>query len=189
MFWFASVKFISVIIFLFLISIIFFIIKNNIYIKKQNKQRKKEEKYNAKNPNENFYKKIKNNILKINDSDFTLIIEDMINKINIILKKTYNNNSYKKIYNSIIDYYMPTINKMIDKYIEVSYEYMEESKKEKIKKDIKNSVCIINYGLKKMIEDFNIDSLIDIYSDIDVLRIILIKDGLITENDFPKVYF
>ncbi|ELV04476.1 hypothetical protein [Brachyspira hampsonii] len=39
-----------------------------------------------------------------------------------------------------------------------------------------------------MIDEFNNDSLIDIYSDIDVLRAILIKDGLINERDFPKIY-
>ena len=66
---------------------------------------------------------------------------------------------------------------------------MEDSKKQKIKRDIKNSICIINLGFQKMINEFNTDSLIDIYSDIDVLRAILIRDGLISEKDFPKITY
>ncbi|OEJ14884.1 hypothetical protein BFL38_08605 [Brachyspira hampsonii] len=203
-FWAISFKFISIIIFVFLLLILFFTLQDklqnyieNIKFDKINKADKKETSYNysnntESNNNENrtnsFDKNIKNNISQIDDSDLRLIINDVLYKLNFILEKTSNNKSYKRTYNSIIDYYIPTIEKFMNRYVELDESCMDNSKKQKIKKDIKNSICIINLGFKKMIDEFNNDSLIDIYSDIDVLRAILIKDGLINEKDFPKIY-
>ncbi|OEJ13341.1 hypothetical protein A9495_10250 [Brachyspira hampsonii] len=209
-FWAISFKLISIIIFVFLLLILFFTLQDKLqsYIKnikfyKTNKADKKETPYynnhntesnnnNNNNNNENktnsFDKNIKTNISQIDDSDLRLIINDVLFKLNFILEKTSNNKSYKRTYNSVIDYYIPTIEKFMNRYIELDESYMDNSKKQKIKKDIKNSICIINLGFKKMIDEFNNDSLIDIYSDIDVLRAILIKDGLINEKDFPKIY-
>lgn len=202
-FWMISFKLISIIIFIFLLLVLFYTLqeKLEIYIKtiKINKTNKKEgsekkepvnNKTNAENNETNsFDKNIQNKIYKINDSDFVLIINDVLFKLNFILEKTCNNKSYKRTYNSIIDYYIPTIEKFISRYIELDEAYMEDSKKQKIKRDIKNSICIINLGFQKMINEFNTDSLIDIYSDIDVLRAILIREGLISEKDFPKITY
>ena len=202
-FWMISFKLISIIIFIFLLLVLFYTLQDKleIYIKtiKINKTNKKERsekkepvnnKTNAENNETNsFDKNIQNKIYKINDSDFVLIINDVLFKLNFILEKTCNNKSYKRTYNSIIDYYIPTIEKFISRYIELDEAYMEDSKKQKIKRDIKNSICIINLGFQKMINEFNTDSLIDIYSDIDVLRAILIRDGLISEKDFPKITY
>ncbi|MCZ9957011.1 hypothetical protein [Brachyspira hyodysenteriae] len=202
-FWMISLKFISIIIFIFLLLILFYTLQDKFesYIKnmKINKANKKEvneqkeplnNKTNADNNETNsFDKNIQNKIYKINDSDLALIINDVLFKLNFILEKTSGNKSYKRTYNSIIDYYIPTIEKFINRYIELDEAYMENSKKQKIKRDIKNSICIINLGFQKMINEFNTDSLIDIYSDIDVLRAILIRDGLITEIDFPKITY
>ncbi|MEI0496603.1 hypothetical protein R4J09_14520 [Brachyspira intermedia] len=202
-FWMISFKLISIIIFIFLLLVLFYTLQDKleIYIKtiKINKTNKKERsekkepvnnKTNADNNETNsFDKNIQNKIYKINDSDFVLIINDVLFKLNFILEKTCNNKSYKRTYNSIIDYYIPTIEKFISRYIELDEAYMEDSKKQKIKRDIKNSICIINLGFQKMINEFNTDSLIDIYSDIDVLRAILIRDGLISEKDFPKITY
>ncbi|QTM06731.1 hypothetical protein GQX61_11085 [Brachyspira hyodysenteriae] len=209
-FWMISLKFISIIIFIFLLLILFYTLQDKFesYIKnmKINKANKKEvneqkeplnnktetnnNKTNADNNETNsFDKNIQNKIYKINDSDLALIINDVVFKLNFILEKTSGNKSYKRTYNSIIDYYIPTIEKFINRYIELDEAYMENSKKQKIKRDIKNSICIINLGFQKMINEFNTDSLIDIYSDIDVLRAILIRDGLITEIDFPKIIY
>ena len=201
-FWMISFKLISII-FIFLLLVLFYTLQDKleIYIKtiKINKTNKKERsekkepvnnKTNAENNETNsFDKNIQNKIYKINDSDFVLIINDVLFKLNFILEKTCNNKSYKRTYNSIIDYYIPTIEKFISRYIELDEAYMEDSKKQKIKRDIKNSICIINLGFQKMINEFNTDSLIDIYSDIDVLRAILIRDGLISEKDFPKITY
>ncbi len=212
-FWLASMKFISIIIFIFLSLILFYTLQDklesyirNIKINKANKDCKKEtnekketssdnnsinntKSYNDKSQENSFDSKIQNKISKISDYDLVLIINDALSKINFILEKTCNNKSYKRTYNSIIDYYIPTIEKFIDKYIELDETYMENYKKDKIRKDIKNSICIINYGFQKIKNDFDNDTLIDIYSDIDVLRTILIKDGLISEKDFPKITY
>ena len=203
-FWFISFKLISIIIFIFLLLVLFYTLQDklescikNIKINKANKKEAlnnktdiNSNKTNADNNETNsFDKNIQNKIYKIDDSDLVLIINDVLFKLNFILEKTCNNKSYKRTYNSIIDYYIPTIEKFISRYIELDETYMEDSKKQKIKRDIKNSICIINLGFQKMINEFNTDSLIDIYSDIDVLRAILIRDGLISEKDFPKINY
>ncbi|ASJ22091.1 hypothetical protein BHAMNSH16_10780 [Brachyspira hampsonii] len=203
-FWVISFKLISIIIFVFLLLILFYTLQDKLqsYIKnikfdKTNRVDEKETSYdnnhntesnNNNNKTNSFDKNIKTNISQIDDSDLRLIINDVLYKLNFILEKTSNNKSYKRTYNSIIDYYIPTIEKFMNRYIELDEGCMDNSKKQKIKKDIKSSICIINLGFKKMIDEFNNDSLIDIYSDIDVLRAILIKDGLINERDFPKIY-
>ncbi|KLI27356.1 hypothetical protein A9X77_02540 [Brachyspira hyodysenteriae] len=208
-FWMISLKFISIIIFIFLLLILFYTLQDKFesYIKnmKINKANKKEvneqkepinnktdnkrESNNNKNQTNSLDNNIQTKISQIDDSDLVLIINDVVFKLNFILEKTSGNKSYKRTYNSIIDYYIPTIEKFINRYIELDEAYMENSKKQKIKRDIKNSICIINLGFQKMINEFNTDSLIDIYSDIDVLRAILIRDGLITEIDFPKITY
>ena len=203
-FWFISFKLISIIIFIFLLLVLFYTLQDklescikNIKINKANKKEAlnnktdiNSNKTNADNNETNsFDKNIQNKIYKIDDSDLVLIINDVLFKLNFILEKTCNNKSYKRTYNSIIDYYIPTIEKFVSRYIELDETYMEDSKKQKIKRDIKNSICIINLGFQKMINEFNTDSLIDIYSDIDVLRAILIRDGLISEKDFPKINY
>ena len=203
-FWFISFKLISIIIFIFLLLVLFYTLQDklescikNIKINKANKKEAlnnktdiNSNKTNADNNETNsFDKNIQNKIYKIDDSDLVLIINDVLFKLNFILEKTCNNKSYKRTYNSIIDYYIPTIEKFVSRYIELDETYMENSKKQKIKRDIKNSICIINLGFQKMINEFNTDSLIDIYSDIDVLRAILIRDGLISEKDFPKINY
>ena len=203
-FWFISFKLISIIIFIFLLLVLFYTLQDklescikNIKINKANKKEAlnnktdiNNNKTNADNNKTNsFDKNIQNKIYKIDDSDLVLIINDVLFKLNFILEKTCNNKSYKRTYNSIIDYYIPTIEKFVSRYIELDETYMENSKKQKIKRDIKNSICIINLGFQKMINEFNTDSLIDIYSDIDVLRAILIRDGLISEKDFPKITY
>ncbi|WPC37488.1 hypothetical protein PQQ32_11435 [Brachyspira hyodysenteriae] len=210
-FWMISLKFISIIIFIFLLLILFYTLQDkfesyikNMKINKANKKATYKKEVNEKEKplnnnktntenNENktnrFDKQIQNKISQIDDSDLALIINDVLSKLDFILEKTSGNKLYKRTYNSIIDYYIPTIEKFINKYIELDDAYMENSKKQKIKKDIKNSICIINLGFQKMINEFNTDSLIDIYSDIDVLRAILIRDGLITEIDFPKITY
>ena len=203
-FWFISFKLISIIIFIFLLLVLFYTLQDklescikNIKINKANKKEAlnnktdiNSNKTNADNNETNsFDKNIQNKIYKIDDSDLVLIINDVLFKLNFILEKTCNNKSYKRTYNSIIDYYIPTIEKFVSRYIELDETYMENSKKQKIKRDIKNSICIINLGFQKMINEFNTDSLIDIYSDIDVLRAILIRDGLISEKDFPKITY
>ncbi|MCZ9851058.1 hypothetical protein OFR22_10355 [Brachyspira hyodysenteriae] len=204
-FWMISLKFISIIIFIFLLLILFYTLQDKFesYIKnmKINKANKKEvneqkepinnkrESNNNKNQTNSLDNNIQTKISQIDDSDLVLIINDVVFKLNFILEKTSGNKSYKRTYNSIIDYYIPTIEKFINRYIELDEAYMENSKKQKIKRDIKNSICIINLGFQKMINEFNTDSLIDIYSDIDVLRAILIRDGLISERDFPKITY
>lgn len=202
-FWMISFKLISIIIFIFLLLVLFYTLQDklescikNIKINKANKKEvndKKEPLNNKTDINNNktnsFDKNIQNKIYKIDDSDLVLIINDVLFKLNFILEKTCNNKSYKRTYNSIIDYYIPTIEKFVSRYIELDETYIENSKKQKIKRDIKNSICIINLGFQKMINEFNTDSLIDIYSDIDVLRAILIRDGLISEKDFPKITY
>ena len=164
-FWMISFKLISIIIFIFLLLVLFYTLQDklescikNIKINKANKKEvndKKEPLNNKTDINNNktnsFDKNIQNKIYKIDDSDLVLIINDVLFKLNFILEKTCNNKSYKRTYNSIIDYYIPTIEKFVSRYIELDETYIENSKKQKIKRDIKNSICIINLGFQKMI--------------------------------------
>ena len=135
--------------------------------------------------NEFFYDDImKKAIYNIKDYDFVLIIQDTVNNIKEVLNCISGNKSYIRMHNSITDYYIPTISKFIYTYVDLDNCSMEERNKDRVRLEIKRSICAINYGFDRMKRNIDTNILIDINSDISVLKAMLLKDGLVKEKDF-----
>ena len=189
MFFFSSLKLISFIILMFIFLVVFYFAKDNLKKSNSREESKENESFNNNNTvnkDEYFYDDIMKKVLYIKDYDFVLIIQDTINNIKEVLNCINKNKSYKKMHDSIIDYYIPTITKFIYTYIDLDNCSMEEKNKNKVRLEIKKSICAINYGFDKMKSNIDTNILMDIYSDISVLKAMLLKDGLVKEIDFKN---
>ena len=185
-FFFSSLQLVSFIILIFLLLIIFYFVKKS-YSKKDGINNDKVNSTNDNIINDFFYDDIiKKSLYNIKDYDFVLIIQDTASNINEVLNSIKENKSYKKMHDSLTDYYIPTINKFISTYIDLDNCSMEERNKEKVRLEIKKSIGAINYGFDRMRRNIDTNILIDIRSDISVLKAMLLKDGLVKEKDFKN---
>ncbi|MEI0605224.1 hypothetical protein R4K55_13490 [Brachyspira alvinipulli] len=189
-FFISSFQVVSIIIFAFLLLVIFSFVKKPNSVKDKNKAEKENidtNKIDDDTINEFFYDDImKKAIYNIKDYDFVLIIQDTVNNIKEVLNCISGNKSYIRMHNSITDYYIPTISKFIYTYVDLDNCSMEERNKDRVRLEIKRSICAINYGFDRMKRNIDTNILIDINSDISVLKAMLLKDGLVKEKDFLK---
>ena len=187
-FFISSFQVVSIIIFAFLLLVIFSFVKKPNSVKDENKAEKENidsNKMDDDTINEFFYDDImKKAIYNIKDYDFVLIIQDTVNNIKEVLNCISGNKSYIRMHNSITDYYIPTISKFIYTYVDLDNCSMEERNKDRVRLEIKRSICAINYGFDRMKRNIDTNILIDINSDISVLKAMLLKDGLVKEKDF-----
>ena len=85
----------------------------------------------------------------------------------------------KKIH-ELMDYYLPTAVKLVDAYRE--YDRVSEPGKEilEAKKDIENTLDTINESLAKLLNKLFRDSVLDVTTDAQVLKTVLVQKGLTT---------
>lgn len=89
----------------------------------------------------------------------------------------------------LMDYYLPTAEKLVSAYKE--YDSVSEPGKEIIsaKKDIENTLDTINSALSKLLNKLFKDSVLDVTTDAQVLKTVLVQKGLtngIDDNDPSK---
>ena len=83
----------------------------------------------------------------------------------------------------LMDYYLPTAEKLVKAYRE--YDSVSEPGKEILsaKKDIENTLDTINSALGKLLNKLFKDSVLDVTTDAQVLKTILVQKGLTNEMD------
>ena len=86
----------------------------------------------------------------------------------------------------LMDYYLPTSVKLVDAYRE--YDKVSEPGKEilEAKKDIENTMDTINAALGKLLNKLFKDSVLDVTTDAQVLKTVLIQKGLTNGMDDVK---
>ena len=83
----------------------------------------------------------------------------------------------------LTDYYLPSVMKLLRVYQELEKQPIQGENIQKTKKEIEDSLDMINQALKTMFDDMFQDVAMDISSDIRVLEMMLAKDGW-TEQTF-----
>ncbi|WIH90186.1 5-bromo-4-chloroindolyl phosphate hydrolysis family protein [Brachyspira pilosicoli] len=123
--------------------------------------------------------KIKEYSKEINDADINPALEEMISILdNMVLYSKANKEGEKKL-QKINEYHLPTAIKMLKYYIDFCNLPVKNTNIEKTSLEIEDAIIKLNEALKKMLLEMNENKLIDINSDIDVLKNMLEKDGLI----------
>ena len=123
--------------------------------------------------------KIKEYSKEINDAELNPALEEMISILdNMVLYSKANKEGEKKL-QKINEYHLPTAIKMLKYYIDFCNLPVKNTNIENTSLEIEDAIIKLNEALKKMLLEMNENKLIDINSDIDVLKNMLEKDGLI----------
>ena len=110
--------------------------------------------------------KIKENIKELN--------EIYKNIIDISVKDTTNNKIAAKELEKLLEYNIPTIVKIINTYIDLEKSKIEEDN-DKLKNDITDSIIAMKENLKTILNTIYKSNIIDISSDIEVIKSTLKK--------------
>ncbi|MEI0531554.1 5-bromo-4-chloroindolyl phosphate hydrolysis family protein [Brachyspira pilosicoli] len=123
--------------------------------------------------------KIKEYSKDINDADINPALEEMISILDNMVAYSKANKEGEKKLQKINEYHLPTAIKMLKYYIDFCNLPVKNANIEKTSLEIEDAIIKLNEALKKMLLEMNENKLIDINSDIDVLKNMLEKDGLI----------
>ena len=123
--------------------------------------------------------KIKEYSKEINDAELNPALEEMISILDNMAAYSKSNKEGEKKLQKINEYHLPTAIKMLKYYIDFCNLPVKNSNIENTSLEIEDAIIKLNEALKKMLLEMNENKLIDINSDIDVLKNMLEKDGLI----------
>lgn len=121
--------------------------------------------------------KIKNFSQKIDDPELTPALKEMISILKEMADYSKSNKEGEKKLEKINEYHLPTAVKMLNSYIDFCNFPVKNANMEKTAQEIEDVIIKLNGALKKMLVEMNQNKLIDINSDIDVLKNMLDKDG------------
>lgn len=121
--------------------------------------------------------KIKDLSQKIDDPELTPALKEMISILKEMTDYSKVNKEGEKKLEKINEYHLPTAIKMLNSYIEFCNFPVKNENMQKTAQEIEDVIIKLNEALKKMLVDMNQNKLIDINSDIDVLKNMLDKDG------------
>lgn len=112
---------------------------------------------------------------KLND------MEDIVRRIFDHLKE--NPESADEL-NKLMKYYLPTTMKLLDAYVSMEgHPTLDDSNIENTRREIENSIDVINKAFEKLFDGLFDDMAMDITSDISLMKMMMTQDGL-SENDF-----
>ena len=114
---------------------------------------------------------------KIDDAELTPALKEMIGILKEMVNYSKVNKEGEKKLEKINEYHLPTAIKMLDSYIEFCNFPVKNANMEKTAQEIEDVIIKLNEALKKMLVEMNQNKLMDINSDIDVLKNMLDKDG------------
>ena len=87
----------------------------------------------------------------------------------------------------LMKYYLPTTTKLIDAYRDMdAHPSYGSNNIENTKKEIEDTLDIINNAFAKLLDDMFEDTAWDISADISTMKTMLAKEGLTGERDFRK---
>ena len=114
---------------------------------------------------------------KIDDPELTPALKEMIDILKEMVNYSKANKEGEKKLEKINEYHLPTAIKMLNSYIDFCNFPVKNANMEKTAQEIEDVIIKLNEALKKMLVEMNQNRLIDINSDIDVLKNMLDKDG------------
>ena len=114
---------------------------------------------------------------KIDDPELTPALKEMIEILKEMVSYSKANKEGEKKLEKINEYHLPTAIKMLNSYIDFCNFPVKNENMQKTAQEIEDVIIKLNEALKKMLVEMNQNKLMDINSDIDVLKNMLDKDG------------
>ncbi|WP_294375073.1 5-bromo-4-chloroindolyl phosphate hydrolysis family protein [uncultured Clostridium sp.] len=102
-----------------------------------------------------------------------------------IMNNVKNNPQKLPLVKKFFNHYLPISLKLINSYKELDEQTIEVENIKRAKKEIENSLSLINTAFKRLLDDLFEDVVMDVSSDISVLETLFSQEGL-TEDDFNK---
>lgn len=127
-------------------------------------------------------KKIRNNIYK---EEIAIKLDKLGNISNQIFSQVEKNPKKIQEVNKFINHYLPITIKLINSYKDINNQLIQGDNIENAKCEIEKSIDLINIAFENLLDDLFEDVVLDISTDISVLKTLFKQDGL-AEDDFKK---
>lgn len=127
-------------------------------------------------------KNIKNELYK---EEIAVKLDKLGNISNQILVQVEKNPNKIQEVNKFINHYLPITIKLINSYKDINNQVVQGENIENAKLEIEKSIDLINSAFENLLDDLYEDVVLDISTDISVLKTLFKQEGL-TEDDFKK---
>ena len=128
-------------------------------------------------------------IRNIKNSIYRDELSEKLNKLENVATQILNyvekNPNKKQDVNKFINHYLPITIKLITSYKELSIQIVQGENIKNAKSEIRKSIDLINTAFENLLDDLYEDTVLDISTDISVLKTLFKQEGL-TEEDFKK---
>lgn len=133
----------------------------------------------------NYIEQIKNIKNELYKEEIAVKLDKLGNISNQILVQVEKNPNKIQEVNKFINHYLPITIKLINSYKDINNQVVQGENIENAKLEIEKSIDLINSAFENLLDDLYEDVVLDISTDISVLKTLFKQEGL-TEDDFKK---
>ncbi|CEP97563.1 5-bromo-4-chloroindolyl phosphate hydrolysis protein [[Clostridium] sordellii] len=133
----------------------------------------------------NYIEQIKNIKNELYKEEIAVKLDKLGNVSNQILVQVEKNPNKIQEVNKFINHYLPITIKLINSYKDINNQSVQGENIENAKLEIEKSIDLINSAFENLLDDLYEDVVLDISTDISVLKTLFKQEGL-TEDDFKK---
>lgn len=133
----------------------------------------------------NYIEQIKNIKNELYKEEIAVKLDKLGNVSNQILVQVEKNPNKIQEVNKFINHYLPITIKLINSYKDINNQVVQGENIENAKLEIEKSIDLINSAFENLLDDLYEDVVLDISTDISVLKTLFKQEGL-TEDDFKK---
>ncbi|CEQ08922.1 5-bromo-4-chloroindolyl phosphate hydrolysis protein [[Clostridium] sordellii] len=133
----------------------------------------------------NYIEQIKNIKNELYKEEIAIKLDKLGNISNQILVQVEKNPNKIQEVNKFINHYLPITIKLINSYKDINNQSVQGENIENAKIEIEKSIDLINSAFENLLDDLYEDVVLDISTDISVLKTLFKQEGL-TEDDFKK---
>lgn len=133
----------------------------------------------------NYIEQIKNIKNELYKEEIAVKLDKLGNISNQILIQVEKNPKKIQEVNKFINHYLPITIKLINSYKDINNQSVQGENIENAKLEIEKSIDLINSAFENLLDDLYEDVVLDISTDISVLKTLFKQEGL-TEDDFKK---
>ncbi|CEQ14587.1 5-bromo-4-chloroindolyl phosphate hydrolysis family protein [Paraclostridium sordellii] len=133
----------------------------------------------------NYIEQIKNIKNELYKEEIAIKLDKLGNISNQILVQVEKNPNKIQEVNKFINHYLPITIKLINSYKDINNQSVQGENIENAKLEIEKSIDLINSAFENLLDDLYEDVVLDISTDISVLKTLFKQEGL-TEDDFKK---
>lgn len=133
----------------------------------------------------NYIEQIKNIKNELYKEEIAVKLDKLGNISNQILVQVEKNPNKIQEVNKFINHYLPITIKLINSYKDINNQVVQGENIENAKLEIEKSIDLINSAFENLLDDLYEDVVLDISTDISVLKTLFKQEGL-AEDDFKK---